>query len=189
MGQRVGCAGCRAVMGGRAIRWLWELSLRCQPASAENTEITVCGDTHGQFYDLCNIFGMNGIPVSERSHSIEASRRLCCRCYHHFSPFVRARVWARVLLQLLLFSSNRCTFCDLLSSLQRIRMCSTETLSTAARSPSKSYLPFSLSRWGPSRPPQLVSNTPSFMFADGSLSRLCTLNMCTCREATTRPRT
>jgi serine/threonine-protein phosphatase 5 len=34
----------------------------------EGKEFTVCGDVHGQFYDVCNIFAMNGMPSPENPY-------------------------------------------------------------------------------------------------------------------------
>ena len=34
----------------------------------ESTQITVCGDVHGQYYDLLNIFDINGLPSVENPY-------------------------------------------------------------------------------------------------------------------------
>jgi len=41
------------------------LTLNCPDAERP---FTVCGDTHGQFYDLLNIFAINGEPSADRPY-------------------------------------------------------------------------------------------------------------------------
>jgi len=39
-----------------------------QKVSQIPSKLTVCGDTHGQYYDLCNIFKLNGQPSAENPY-------------------------------------------------------------------------------------------------------------------------
>ena len=56
----------------------------------EGAHITVCGDVHGQFYDLLNIFELNGLPSEEHPYLFNGARR---------EPACRTRSSRRALTQ------------------------------------------------------------------------------------------
>jgi serine/threonine-protein phosphatase 5 len=48
---------------------LMEISIPLQGPNADTPpRVSVCGDTHGQFYDVLNIFDLNGFPSSHNPY-------------------------------------------------------------------------------------------------------------------------
>ena len=48
---------------------LMEISIPSEsPSDDTPPRVTVCGDTHGQYYDVLNIFDMNGYPSSKNPY-------------------------------------------------------------------------------------------------------------------------
>ena len=63
--------------GLRSVKALWRLQarelLKGLPSLVDvnippQAHLTVCGDVHGQFYDLLNIFQLNGLPSEDNPY-------------------------------------------------------------------------------------------------------------------------
>ena len=54
-------------MGGQVREVLRRETTVVEVDVEDGTFVTVCGDVHGQFYDLCNIFEINGSAVDPTS--------------------------------------------------------------------------------------------------------------------------
>ena len=62
------CAHCSTLSFMQARDALAKLPTLVDVSIPDDKHITVCGDTHGQFYDLCNLFELNGLPSEDNPY-------------------------------------------------------------------------------------------------------------------------
>lgn len=59
------CGAFALCLARRSQHQQWQHSATGRIDGAAGSKFTVCGDVHGQFWDVCNIFQLNGMPSEE----------------------------------------------------------------------------------------------------------------------------